>query len=670
MGSDDRRAVEMNSTSVVRELAPVDAEHQRRRLEAEQAAAAYWRSVAETRRSAAASVQHRPLVRAAIAVDRRSSPLQERARAAKERLRATTARAHLRLLALRTLPALGLRRRRLHTQILRSDRIAGPNVRTTEVLVVDLFRAEAIGASSLADRVQLRSPVETVAPDRFPVEEINRLVERCRPDAICVLAPHAVPRSTTWIQQLTASLSSEVSVAVPTLVHPERPGCRTPHDLLTRSRGLTVRTVGGFPLPLAAGAGEDVDIDAPRSEPTAATATCALIDGDAWRALGGLAIGDDPDAAVIDLCIRIRASGRGIRNVPSVLVADWRPVAQVTDLAAEVRADSSTWRSLIERHGPVLRRSEASAPLPCSITVTTAVPSAKLTDRWGDWPFASSFADALRKAGHPVLLQTLDRASDPAGRSTDVHVVIRGLAPVVRTPGQRHVLWVISHPESVTVEEYDSADLVLVASSRFADHVRTLTTTPVEVFLQATDPDHFRLRSDAEPRTHEVLIVANSRGVMRRSVADAEGAGLAYSLVGSGWEGVVPADRVVATRVGHDDLPGLYGDAEVVLNDHWDTMAHWGFVSNRVLDVLACGTPVASDHLPELEQIFGDLVPTWSDPRDLAGLVEDMRSDPTTAHKRALAARDMVLENHTFDRRARDLIELLARHDLLAGPET
>jgi hypothetical protein len=71
-----------------------------------------------------------------------------------------------------------------------------------------------------------------------------------------------------------------------------------------------------------------------------------------------------------------------------------------------------------------------------------------------------------------------------------------------------------------------------------------------------------------------------------------------------------------------------------------------------------------------LEQIFGDLVPTWSDPRDLAGLVEDMRSDPTTAHKRALAARDMVLENHTFDRRARDLIELLARHDLLAGPET
>ena len=45
-----------------------------------------------------------------------------------------------------------------------------------------------------------------------------------------------------------------------------------------------------------------------------------------------------------------------------------------------------------------------------------------------------------------------------------------------------------------------------------------------------------------------------------------------------------------------------------MLNDHWDTMRAWGFVSNRIFDVLACGTPVISDHLPEIEELFDGAV--------------------------------------------------------------
>ena len=586
---------------------------------------------------------------------------------------------HLRLLAVRALPSSGLRRRRLHTQVQRADREVEPTNRPMDVLVVDLARAEAIGASAVEDRLRGDHDVELEPPSRIAVDEINRLVDRFRPDAICLLASHAVPCSPTWIQQLGHALSSEVAVAVPTLVHPERPGRRTPHDLLTRSRGIVVEIIDGVPRPVSAGAGEVVDVAVSAIDPIAATATCALVDGEMWREVGGLSVDRDADAAAMELCLRIGATGRRISNVPAVLVSDWRPVDRVEDLACEIPADSPTWRSIVDHHGPALRRSisagstafrghVAAAPQACSITVTTAVPSAKLTDRWGDWPFASAFASALRRASHPVLLQTLDQAHDMAGRSNDVQVVIRGLAPVPRTPGQVHVLWVISHPESVTIEEYDGADLVLVASPRFARHVRTLTTTPVEVFLQAPAPSPCPLRSPAAPRPPQVLVVANSRGVRRRVVADAEEAGVPYSLVGGGWDGTVSPDRLVATQVAHDDLPRLYASAELVLNDHWDTMAHWGFVSNRILDVLACGTPGASDHVPELEKMFGDLVPTWRDPSELAEVFEAVSTDASTAHERALAARDLVLEHHTFDQRARELIDLLARHDLLARP--
>ena len=670
MGSHESRAVGANRDPARGSRGPGDSSDHLRRLDAERAAADYWRGVAEDRRTVAAATQRRPLVRAAIAVDRRSAPLQCLISSASSRLGRWAARTRLRLAALRARPATGLRRRRLHSQVQRGDRAIERHSRSTDVLVIDLVRAEALGASQVADRLRSGAAVDAAAPSRIAVQKINRLVERFQPDAICLLAPHAAPCTTNWIQQLVSVLSPEVAVAVPTLVHPERPGARTPHDLLTRSRGLIVRSLDGVPHPLSVGAGDPVAIDAPLVEPIAVTATCALIAGDVWRDVGGLSVDQDADAATIDLCLRISAAGGRIRNVPTVLVTDWRPVDGIDDLACEVRVDTPTWRSIVDRHGPALRRSEGSAPLPCSITITTAVPSAKLTHRWGDWPFASSFAAALLRAGHKVRLQTLDQADDPAGRSSDVHLVIRGLAPVARTPGQRHVLWVISHPEAVTIEEYDDADLVLVASHRFADHVRTLTDTPVEVLLQATDPDHFRLRSEAAPRAHEVLVVANSRGVLRRAVADAEAAGLTYSLVGGGWDGLIPADRVVADQVTHRDLPHLYSSADLVLNDHWDTMAHWGFVSNRVLDVLACGTPVASDHLPEVEQMFGDLVPTWHDPRDLARLVDAMRNESTVAQKRALEARELVLEHHTFERRAREFVELLDDHDLLAGPVT
>ena len=56
-----------------------------------------------------------------------------------------------------------------------------------------------------------------------------------------------------------------------------------------------------------------------------------------------------------------------------------------------------------------------------------------------------------------------------------------GLETVPATAGQRQVLWVISHPESIETAECEEADLVLVASPRFAEHLRTRTSTPSSV---------------------------------------------------------------------------------------------------------------------------------------------------------------------------------------------
>jgi glycosyltransferase involved in cell wall biosynthesis len=294
--------------------------------------------------------------------------------------------------------------------------------------------------------------------------------------------------------------------------------------------------------------------------------------------------------------------------------------------------------------------------------ITTAAPSARVAARWGDWHLAEALARALRRLGEEVQVQTHDLADSLAARSCDLHLVLHGLEPVRRTPGQRHVLWVISHPETLDLAECDAADLVVVASTRFADHLRSRTSTPVEVLLQATDAQRFRPQPPDPHHRHPVTVVAKSRDVRRRIVDDAIAAGLRPAIYGSRWEGLVDPSLVVADHVDNELLPIVYSSAGVVLNDHWDTMRTWGFVSNRLFDVLACGTPVISDDLPEVRELFGDAVPTYRTSADLAELVTAALEDPEHARARAAQGRAIVLEQHTFDHRARELLALVDRY--------
>jgi len=161
----------------------------------------------------------------------------------------------------------------------------------------------------------------------------------------------------------------------------------------------------------------------------------------AYEAVGGFAPMEDLDTATFDLCQRLRAGGRSVVAVPSSIVLDHRPVSSVSDLTSPIRSDGAGWRAVIERHGPTLVRStRGSERESLTFALTIAAPSAKVAHRWGDWHLAHALERSLRRLGHGVLVQTADRADDLAGRSADVHIVLRGLSPVRRTVGQRHVL--------------------------------------------------------------------------------------------------------------------------------------------------------------------------------------------------------------------------------------
>jgi glycosyltransferase involved in cell wall biosynthesis len=493
---------------------------------------------------------------------------------------------------------------------------------------------------------------------------VNDAVAAAAGELIAIVRSTTEPLEAGWLRRLAAAVGDDVVAAVPMLLHPSRGAWgATPHDLCVRSLGFEVTDDDELPDIKARLAGEEPDPTAPVRPVDAGSASAVLVRRDVYRSLGGLRDMDDLDSAVVELCGRIRASGGQVAGVPGAVLFDERPVASLQALAHPIEpAERSRMALTARRYHPLRVGGDGGRPVSLRIRLTISAPVARTAHRWGDWHLAESFARSLRRQGHAVDIHTLGEVGP---QPVDLHIVLRGTAPVPRRGEAKRVLWLISHPEGVTLEECDDADLVLVASENFAESLRHRTSTPVEVFLQATDHHRFQPVRPDNAHAHAVAAVAVNRHGARPSVRYAIDAGLRPAVYGSGWQGVIPSQLIVAEFVPNHHLPVIYSSVGVLLNDHWDTMKAWGFVSNRIFDGLACATPIVSDDLPELHGLFGESLQTFGDADDLAVAVERALEDPVKARRLAEEGRQIVLAHHTFDHRASELLEILQRHELV-----
>lgn len=494
---------------------------------------------------------------------------------------------------------------------------------------------------------------------------INDAAGRAKGELLAIVRSTTEPLEPAWLQRLTGAIDhADIVAAVPLLLHPSRGAWgATPHDLCVRSLGFDLSDDAEVPEIQASLAGDLPDLAAPERDVDAGSASAIVVRRDVFRRLGGLREMDDLDSAVVELCGRIRAAGGRIVGVPSAVLFDQRPVSSLRALEHPIGLPARSRIDLAaRRHRPLRVGSDGDPDVKLRIRLTISAPVARTAHRWGDWHLAESFARSLRRRGHIVDIHTLGEV-DP--HPVDLHIVLRGTAPVPRRGEARRVLWLISHPESVTLEECDDADLVLVASEHFAASLRHRTSTPVEVFLQATDHHRFRPVRPDNAHAHAVAAVAVNRHGARPSVRYALDVGLRPAVYGSGWEGVIPQQLIVAEFVPNHLLPVIYSSVGVLLNDHWDTMKAWGFVSNRIFDGLACATPIVSDDVPELRTLFGDALQTFQDAHDLAAAVERALDDPVKARRKAEEGRRIVLAHHTFDHRATELLKSLDRYELV-----
>ena len=289
--------------------------------------------------------------------------------------------------------------------------------------------------------------------------------------------------------------------------------------------------------------------------------------------------------------------------------------------------------------------------------IKTSVPAGASGQGWGDLYFAQELASSLEKLGHTARVDLRTDVINPQSADDDVVLVLRGVERIRSQDGAVNLLWIISHPSRISSHELKSFDAVFAASNSWSKKVSAKTGIPVTALLQATNPAKFNPTVSAPDTGHDVLFLGNTRNEFREVIKHCLQIGVSPTIYGKDWDRFVPSELIAGEFIANSEIAALYRSAGVVLNDHWDDMAHEGFYSNRLFDAVASGGRVLSDKVDGIEQVFAGGVKTYSAPAELAELCnKDNRGIWGTQLEIAERANNIGRE-HSFDQRAKELVQ-------------
>ncbi|MGJ9421676.1 CgeB family protein [Aeromicrobium sp. CF3.5] len=433
---------------------------------------------------------------------------------------------------------------------------------------------------------------------------------------------------------------------------------------------------GGHAFPLLAGHAISDARAAGHAEIAAPLGDLVAVDRQALLATEGFGPDRSPDAAVVEiglrvegpvmLCPDVRVTRHGDHVAPlgRELVGDVEADRITRDFYALAGFDLTTSepsaaRTPVATPHPRLEVGEERLPA-LRWTIDLASPPGPRGESWGDVHFGRALAAALERRGQRVSVDSHAGRHRPTRDLDDVMLVLRGLDRVEPRPALVNIEWIISHPDLVSAQEARGFDIVFAASAAWSERMTEQWGVPVSPLLQCTDPSVFHPDLAEHDTGPPVLFVGNSRGVHRLAVRAARDAGLDLTLYGEHWEQFLPDAAIAGIYVPNGEVGALYASAGLTLNDHWDDMKREGFMSNRLFDAAASGARIVSDHVDGIADVFGEQVQFFETPDDLRRLA----NDPGAVFPDAASLRDHaihVMRDHSFDARAGVLLEHAAR---------
>lgn len=294
------------------------------------------------------------------------------------------------------------------------------------------------------------------------------------------------------------------------------------------------------------------------------------------------------------------------------------------------------------------------------IIIKTPVPKAEVAEEWGDYHFALALIKEFGKLGYEAQMQYLNQWNDDDSEA-DIVMVLRGLNKYNTKNYHYNIMWNISHPDEITMDEYYSYDHTYIASKVWTEYVRENKKndyTKIDVLLQCTDTSIFKPVENSKTN-YELLFVGNSRKIYRKIIKDILPSKHDLAVYGTNWTGLIDQEYIKGENIPNKELYKHYGTAKIVLNDHWDDMREKGFISNRIFDVLACKSFIITDEVVGLDEYFGDSVISYKGKDDLKEKIDLYMNNEELRKKEIEKAYEIVVNNHTFEKRAQQIIEEL-----------
>lgn len=298
---------------------------------------------------------------------------------------------------------------------------------------------------------------------------------------------------------------------------------------------------------------------------------------------------------------------------------------------------------------------------PLRIALKVPAPKPEFAHRWGDFHLANSLARAFERLGCITRVDLQPDWYSAAKPEDDVAIVFRGVTRYEPDPQRINLMWHISHPDRVELEEMARFDHVFISSHRYASTIVGTLKSRASSLLQCSDPEIFTPPGkSAQAEQNALLFVGNSRKTQRWMPQLCVERGLPIAVYGAEWDGLLPAEVLHGTHIPNTALAEHYGRARIVLNDHWPDMAAKGFVSNRIFDAGLAGAMVISDHFEGSEIFFGNVV-TCATPDEAETAIRHYLTHEEARREKAQALRRIVLANHTVDQRAEAMLKVIHR---------
>ena len=124
------------------------------------------------------------------------------------------------------------------------------------------------------------------------------------------------------------------------------------------------------------------------------------------------------------------------------------------------------------------------------MVIKAGFPNNASKKNWSDYFFACTLKKYLNRAGVYTVIESRDEWENEG--AADVVVALRGpeaYYPDRRDPDTIYIMWNLSHPDRVTVEEYNAYDLVCIGSAKeeYLEEICRKVQVPVRQLLICAD---------------------------------------------------------------------------------------------------------------------------------------------------------------------------------------